>query len=135
MNMSKQTLCAGFLSLAIISLPSTSLAVTVEEVPNPRQVHSTNKPTYSANETDSSAGVWVLIGLGTLIGFLLLLIRASSDDDDGGGGGYSGSSSYYGGYSGDYSGGDSSGGGYSGGDDCGGGGGYSGGGDCGSGGF
>ncbi len=32
-----QTGCAGFLSLAVISFPSPSLAVSVEQVPNPRQ--------------------------------------------------------------------------------------------------
>lgn len=35
----KQTCCAGFLSLSVLSFPSPSLAVTVEEVPNPRQVN------------------------------------------------------------------------------------------------
>ena len=35
----KRTFCAGFMSLAVISIPSASLAVTVESVPNPRQVN------------------------------------------------------------------------------------------------
>jgi uncharacterized protein len=35
----KPTFCASFLSLAVISFPPPSLAVTVEEVPNPRQVN------------------------------------------------------------------------------------------------
>jgi uncharacterized protein len=35
----KETFCAGFLSLAVISFPPPSLAVTVEKVPNPRQAN------------------------------------------------------------------------------------------------
>jgi uncharacterized protein len=36
----KQTCCVGFLSLAVISFPSPSLAVSVEQVPNPRQANN-----------------------------------------------------------------------------------------------
>ncbi|WP_375497227.1 TPM domain-containing protein [uncultured Nostoc sp.] len=35
-----QTCCVGFLSLSVITLSSASLAVSVEQVPNPRQVNS-----------------------------------------------------------------------------------------------
>ncbi len=36
----KQTFCASFLSLAVISFSQISLAVTVDKVPNPRQVNN-----------------------------------------------------------------------------------------------
>lgn len=35
----KKTFCAGFVSLAVISISSASLAVAVESVPNPRQAN------------------------------------------------------------------------------------------------
>ncbi|HBK64447.1 MAG TPA: hypothetical protein DD000_13225, partial [Cyanobacteria bacterium UBA11166] len=34
-----QTICAGFLTLSLISIASPSLAITVEKVPNPRQIN------------------------------------------------------------------------------------------------
>jgi uncharacterized protein len=37
----KQTLSVGFVSLAVISIPSVTLAVPVDQVPNPRQVNGT----------------------------------------------------------------------------------------------
>ena len=64
---------------------------------------SDSLPNSSANKPDSSAGgwvLWVLIGLGTLIGVSVLLKRASSDDDDSGNGGNGGSSYHCGGSSG-----------------------------------